>query len=672
MKALGALADTPIPWVVLCLFMVLAPHFSRMPLWMVGLASLLFAWRLLAIRKPNLMPRKWVLLVFALLSSLGAYFHYGTLFGKNAGTAFLAVLLGIKLLESRGHREFMLLVALSFFIIVTNFLFSQTIPTVIYMFLTVIVLVMTLVRINQDDAPITVNRRFKLASKMVFQALPLMLVLFVLFPRIPGPLWKLPDDARIARTGLSDTMTPGSISRLTESAEVAFRVEFEGNPPPQQRLYWRALILWHFDGRTWDRGKPNVTSKPVLETQGWPVRYTVTLEPHDQRWLFALDIPAENPPNSRYTPNFSLRAKSKITSLHQYTLLSYLDYRIQNQLTVWEKNAGLQLPANSNPETVALGKQWRMQLQDPQAIVRQALNHFNREAFRYTLRPPMTPGFDPVDQFLFDTRAGFCEHYASSFTLLMRAAGIPARVVTGYQGGTWNPINNFLTVRQNDAHAWSEVWLADRGWIRVDPTAAIAPERIEHNLDAALPENEFRPLHMRMDVGLYRKLKFYWDALDNGWNQWIIGYGPELQQQFLSELLGKDVDFRDMGLLLIAAMTLVTLLVMLLILRSQPVPPPDPYQRVYLAFCRKLARRGLQRNDYDGPLSFAGKATERFPQFERQINLITGLYINDRYRSRGSREQLEQMKRAVKRLRFSGKNSKKVHRESTGPDKKKK
>ena len=255
----------------------------------------------------------------------------------------------------------MLLIALSFFIIVTNFLFSQTIPTVIFMFITVIVLVMSLIFINQDDAPLSTKNRFKLALKLVVQGLPLMLILFVLFPRIPGPLWKLPEDAQTARTGLSDTMSPGNIAELIESNAPAFRVEFKDQIPNQQQLYWRALVLWYFDGRTWEQGNTNQNPWPTMEGFGNSIEYTITMEPHDKNWLFALDMPKQAPVDSVYNNNFLLHSQNKISTLYQYSVESYTDYRIENELSFWEQRAGLKSPANSNPKTIALGQQWRQQ-----------------------------------------------------------------------------------------------------------------------------------------------------------------------------------------------------------------------------------------------------------------------------------------------------------------------
>jgi protein-glutamine gamma-glutamyltransferase len=653
LKTLHKLEKDPVFWVILPLALVLIPHIPRFPFWLPWASLILFIWRIAAIKKPRYFPRKWVLFVLVIFASIGCIIQYGTLFGKTAGTAILTFLLCVKLLESRTTRDYMLLISLSFFIIVTNFLFSQSIPTVILMFITVIILVMSMISINQNTADISIKRKLKTSTKLVVQALPLMLVLFVLFPRIPGPLWSLPDDANTSRTGLSDTMSPGNISNLIQSNALAFRVKFKETPPDQNKLYWRALVLWYFDGRTWEQGKTNRNPAPTMEGLGELTEYTVTLEPHYKKWLFALDVPAKAPYKSTYNANFLLRSENKIESLYQYTVKSYLKYRIERKLSIWEKNAGLKFPQNSNPETIALGKKWRKQFKNPIDIINHALKKYNKENFIYTLRPPLTAGFHPVDQFLFDTQRGFCGHYASSFTLLMRAAGIPARVILGYQGGTLNPLNKYLTVSQSDAHSWSEVWLREYGWVRVDPTAAIAPERIEKNLDAALSEDSYRPLYMQLDIGVLKKLQIYWDAADNSWKQWVIGYGPELQRKFLSSILNKNVNYSDMAFLLITIFAITATVILLFIFKPVTSKPIDPVQREYDKFCKKLSKQGLIREQHEGPLDFASRINKNFTQNEALTNLITHIYINLRFRSNHDDEQLKNMKRLVQKFKFS-------------------
>ncbi len=659
------LPQQSVSWVVLSLVLVITPHLPRFPLWSVFLIAALFIWRLLCIKHPRWLPPKWLLLLIIIVAAWGLFMHFGTVFGKTAGSVFLSLLLAIKLHESRSRRDYMLLIALSFFIIVTNFLFSQSIPTVVFMLLSVIVLLMSMIHINlaQDTIGDTSGNsrshshnlshrdKLKLASRLLLQALPLMLIMFVLFPRISGPLWQLPEEKNVAVSGLSDRMEPGNISALIQSSAVAFRAEFDRQPPPQPQLYWRALVLWTFDGRSWERGKHNPTPQANIQPLADPIDYRITLEPHQQDWLFALDMPLNVPDNIDYSSNFELRAGEKISSLYQYRLSSVPEYIIQPQLSPWERSAGLKMPAEGNPQTRALGRQLAQQYTEPQQIVSQVLAMFNAEDYHYTLNPPLTPGADSVDQFLFQTRRGFCEHYAGSFALLMRAAGVPARVVLGYQGGTLNPLNQVVTVRQSEAHAWVEVWLEQQGWLRVDPTAAIAPQRIERNLNAALDASEVRPLHMQLNSGLMQQLVFYWDAMDNQWKQWVIGYDDKLQQALLNKLFNQKLPFAEMIVYMLVSFMLMLLVISLFIMRPWQRPRMEPVQRSYQQFCNKLAKRGVKRQDHEGPMDFAQRAAQQLPQQAASIELISRAYMRLRYQANASDKLLAQFQRLVKQFK---------------------
>ena len=370
--------NSPAFWVVLSLLLVLIPHFQRLPALMTAAILILFSWRLVAITNKNILPKKWLLTIITLSICAITAFHYGTILGKTAGTAFLSILLAVKLLESHNKRDYMLLIGISFFIIVTNFLFSQSIPTVIYMLVTVLVLVMSMISIDLDSLNINFKQKFKISSRIILQALPLMIILFVLFPRIPGPLWQLPDDSASARSGLSDTMSPGNISQLIQSSGVAFRVKFKDNIPPQNKLYWRGMILWNFDGRNWEQGKRNLNRSPTLEGINKLTEYTVTLEPHDKHYLFALDMPTAAPENSSYNSDHLLRSKRKVDALYQYTINSVLKYRIEKKISFWEAKAGLRIPESGNPATISMGKQWKKELHEPLSIANHALDYFNK------------------------------------------------------------------------------------------------------------------------------------------------------------------------------------------------------------------------------------------------------------------------------------------------------
>jgi len=351
-NTLTKLNRLPIFWVVLSLALVISPHLTRFPGWAILLIIFLFSWRLFCIFNPHFLPPKWLLVIITLPAIFGIYFSFGTLFGKTAGSILLTLLLAIKLHESQSRRDYMLLISLSFFIIVTNFLFSQSIPTVIFMLLAVIVLIISMISISQGSAPLTFKYKFKFASKLLLLSLPLMLIMFVLFPRIPGPLWQLPNEKQSTLSGLSDKMSPGNISNLIQSNAVAFRAKFNGKIPSQNKLYWRALVLWYFDGQTWEQGNENLSPTATISSLSETlINYTITLEPHNRTWLYALDVPYKVPAKIHYTNNFNLRSQQKISSLFQYSVSSILNYQIQLNISPWEKSAGLNIPYNTNPIT---------------------------------------------------------------------------------------------------------------------------------------------------------------------------------------------------------------------------------------------------------------------------------------------------------------------------------
>ena len=651
-QSLKKLSNAPVFWVVLSLALVTSPHMSRFPIWSILLISILFLWRLFCINHEHWLPPRWLLVIISIASFIGIFLTFGTLIGKTAGSVLLSVLLAIKLHESISRRDYMLLIFLSFFIIVTNFLFSQNIPMVIYMMFIAIILVISMISINQDSAPLDLHYKLKFSVKLLLQSIPLMIIMFMLFPRISGSLWQLPNEKQSALSGLSDTMSPGNISNLIQSNSVAFRVKFSDKIPAQKNLYWRAIVLWYFDGNTWETGNQNISQQATLYTISKDsIEYTVTLEPHQKNWLYALDMPSKVPDSVNYTNNYNLRAKHRINSLYQYEISSVMEYIIQHKITPWEKSSGLKIPLNTNPKTIQMGNKLSQQYDSNEDIVNHVLELFNKENFHYTLRPPLTPGFNSVDQFLFDTRRGFCEHYASSFTLLMRAAGIPARVIMGYQGGTVNPLNQVMTVRNSDAHAWSEVWLENKGWVRFDPTAAIAPQRIERNLEAALDPLESLPFHMQINNGLIRDLLFYWDAADNQWNQWIVGYDQEFQRHLLEELLSRKVDIADIILLMVICFTLMMLILALFIMKPWHYQKIDPVVKIYNRFCKKLSARGVYREPHEGPIDYRQRVISAFPEQRNSVELITRLYTKLRYEAISNEKQLEQFRYQVKKFK---------------------
>ncbi|MGH8757531.1 MAG: transglutaminaseTgpA domain-containing protein, partial [Burkholderiales bacterium] len=443
-----------------------------------------------------------------------------------------------------------------------------------------------------DDYP--AKEKLHLAGTLLIQAVPLMVVLFLLFPRVQGPLWGLPQDAYSGITGLSDTMSPGSLSELTLSDAVAFRVKFDDPAPKASMLYWRGPVLWRFNGRTWYARRYTVSKPPELQALDKPLRYTVTLEPHNRNWLFALDMPGTLPPQAGITPDFQILSNAPVRNRMRYDIGSYLKYQTGVNEDPAELRRALQFARNSNPRAMELAQSWRRSAGDEMSIINQALNLFRKDNFYYTMLPPLL-GEHPVDEFLFDTKRGFCEHYASSFAFLMRAAGIPARIVTGYQGGEFNAVDDYFIVRQADAHAWVEVWLKQRGWVRIDPTAAVSPLRVEAGIAAAVPATDPLPLFVRHDYPWLRQARFIWDAMANNWNQWVLGYTQQRQAQFMMQLGMSEATWQNMAIALLAASGFIMLGLAGMILWRLRTAPRDPVQMAYHKFCGKLAKDGLAR-----------------------------------------------------------------------------
>jgi transglutaminase-like putative cysteine protease len=465
---------------------------------------------------------------------------------------------------------------------------------------------------------------------MLLKAAPVALVLFLFFPRLAGSFWGAPSAER-ALSGLTDEMSPGDISDLTLNDVVAFRVRFNDAPPPPPLRYWRGPVLSEFDGYTWSRGEAQSFFLPPVAYQGEPVDYTVTLEPTGQRMLFALDmVQGWTPRLATQTWDYGLRTRNPIHAVIQYEARSYPRYRAGAELSLALRNRNLQLPRGRNPETLALAKRLRASAADESDYVRAVLDMFRAQEFYYTLTPPGLER-NSVDDFLFNTRQGFCGHYASAFTMLMRAAGIPARVVGGYQGGDWNPLGGYLIVRQSHAHAWSEVWLPQSGWTRVDPTGAIAPERIERGIEASFPDEELLPGGLMRDSDFFWQVGMAWDNVNALWNDWVVKFDRLRQEELLMELGFDDADWEDfaaaLGIGLAAAMAL---LFVWLAFEFRP-KRRDPAALSYARFVRRLARRGIELPTGEAPRDFAKRVRRLRPDLGTESLAITELYLRLRY-----------------------------------------
>ena len=634
---------------LLALILVVLPLAFELPLWVVGSFGLCVGWSVRCLRSHRAMPSFGVraLLVFAAVGLVLAV--YGTILGRNAGVSLFVLLTGLKLLELRSYRDAMVLLYLGYFLVVANVLFSQSMLMAAYVLVAAVLLLTVQLAMHRTDQQGTQQSMqwrglVRDAGGMLAQAVPLVLVLFVLFPRLEGPLWGLPTDAYSGMTGLGDSMSPGNISSLALSDEVAFRVRFEGAVPESSQLYWRGPVLGGFDGRNWSLQPGRRARAPELVEASRPVSYTINLEPHNRHWLLALETVSDSPEIGHLTADRQLVANRPVRDREQYRVTSWLQTS-EFGLDPDDRSRMLLLPGDANPRTRALAAEWGAL--PPRKRVQRALELIADQPFVYTLQPPLLGDKDNMDQFLFETRRGFCEHYSGAFTFLMRAAGVPARVVTGYQGGELNPVDDYLLVRQRNAHAWSEVWLDGRGWTRVDPTSVIPASRVElpqenllsrPGLSLGLEAPGFLTSGLR---SLYRTM----DALNNRWNEWVLAYGGEQQRNFLRSLGLGDLSATGIGLALVgSALGLILLVAAWMFWRYRP---RDPVLAAYARYCRQLARHGLVRGDAEGPWDFYRRVARQRPLAADQARLITSLYASLRYHRSGDPRRLKQLQRVV-------------------------
>jgi transglutaminase-like putative cysteine protease len=583
--------------------------------------------------------RRWMLPLLAIAVALGIRAQLGYFLARDPCVQFLFVLVGIKFVEARAARDGTLIICLALFLALTQFFYGQTILAALIALPVLFTLGGALASLRAPrGAPERWWAQLAMPGRLMLQGIPLAALLFVLFPRLAGPLWGSPSDAG-ARTGLSDRMSPGAISELSRSDEVAFRIDFHGQKPPAPRdRYWRGPVFSRFNGREWtalfrlQAGRFATREGPVID-------YTVTLEPHGKLWLFALEHPAALPrPASDADPVTSigdiafltydqqLLARTTISQTVRYTQRSVLKGSVP-AISV-DANDNLQMPRN-NQRTVSFARELRARSESDTAYIAAILAHFHDEPFVYTLTPPLLEGDpDPVDAFLFDTRRGFCEHYAGAFVVLLRAAGIPARVVTGYQGGEMAPDGEYMIVRQSDAHAWAEA-IVNGKWQRYDPTAAVAPSRVERGLGAALPAGEPVPYLARIEMTWLKNLRLQWDAINYSWQRGVVGFNIERQRDFLREF-GLDDAHPAKLIAMIAGMASVWVVAVLGLARVRRARA-DAEVALWARACRRLARAGLARRPDEGPLDFAERAATRWPRWGALLRAIAASYAALRY-----------------------------------------
>ncbi len=624
-------------WVITTLVVAAMPQFVLMslPLAMACLFPVL--WRIMAELKDWQPLPAWIRYFAVGLALALLAFSYGDLFGRRASVSLLTIMLCLKLLECHRIRDARLVVSFSFFLCTTQFLFAQGLIMPLYGAATVLLGLVALAQLQRveafsnkqkipaSSAPLLAELGFSL--RLLLLALPVCLAFFVLFPRWGSPLWGVPETTLDARSGLSDNMSPGSIENLFMDDSTAFRVEFTGNPPSQADLYWRGPVFWRYDGRTWSSSfyGRNIAAAALPEETDTSWRYRVQLEPNERNWLFALDYPTAAPPDARITLDFQLLQRQPVTQLVQYNMVSDPNFTDTPELQMTIRSMALEVPDKLNPRTREMIEQWRSETPQDAALIRRALDWFNQEPFHYALNAPLL-GSQAIDSFLFDTRTGYCEHYASAFTVMMRMAGIPARIVTGYQGGWYNTAADYYLIRQSDAHAWSEVWLEGSGWTRVDPTAAVSPLRVERGSLGAINQ----PRHM-LDFSWVRSLRNSVDVMEKRWNTWVIDYNHQRQTRLFEGLGLGQMRPLDLVILLFAVLGVLAIILLPILLRTRGPNSRDPVQQVWQKYLKRLKQTGFQPWPSQGAEELARAAEVELPEQADKIRRISDLYNRLRY-----------------------------------------
>ncbi|MFW5926901.1 MAG: transglutaminase TgpA family protein, partial [Wenzhouxiangella sp.] len=578
-----------------------------------------------------------VRIILTLAAAALVMLAFGGHWGRRMATTFLCFMLAVKMFEMFRVRDLRLVASVSFFLIATQFLFSERLIFTLYLLAGSAAAVAALVRIQHhversEGSAVESGSAGTPGASLVGQALillaaamPVALVLFALFPRLAQPLWGLPDQVMDGRTGLSDSMSPGSIATLIADESPAFRVEFEGQAPPAPEMYWRGPVLWLFDGDTWHQ-PVFTTGQPGAPVPDGPeaFTYTVQLEPHERRWLFVLDYPVEAPDDARHSLDHQLINRRPVTALKRYTVRSNPDFTDMPELNDSLRRFALRLPEGRNPRTLEFAREMRERHRDDRELIEALLDWFRTEEFYYTLETTPT-GRHGTDEFLFDLREGFCEHYASAFAVIMREAGIPARIVTGYQGGYWPAGGDYLLVRQSDAHAWVEVWLDQTGWTRVDPTAAVSPSRIRDGATSIPREDRFL-----LDMEWVQAMRFQYDRLQHMWNRWVLGFDAARQQRMLERLGLPGMTPARIGLVMVAALALAVLIIAGFVLK-RPRPPDDPLQKAWMRLLRRLARAGAIKRPAETPHAFLRRARTLLPSDADRLSRLESLYLRARY-----------------------------------------
>ena len=593
---------------------VLLPQTPHLPLWCSSLAGAVLVWRGQLALQSRALPGRWWLLGLLALTIAATLFTHKTLLGREAGVTLLVVLLTLKTLELRARRDAFVVFFLGFFCMLSNFFHSQSLLTAASMLIGLLGLLTVLVNAHMPMGKPPLAQAARTAAWMALLGTPVMVVMFLLFPRL-APLWGMPSDANTARSGLSEKMQVGTIARLALDDSVAMRIKFEGSPPAQKDLYFRGPVLSDFDGREWRPAQPDFSSpytlKPNLTVTGLPVNYEVTMEASNKPWLFLLEAASTSPTLVGYKammqPDLQWLVNRPVSELLRFKAQSYTAFShgpVQSAVGLREF---VDLPPGFNPRTVSEAANIRRDPQfanaSNQVLAELVMNRLRTGGYTYTLEPGLY-GPNTADDFWYERKEGFCEHIASSFVILMRALNVPARVVTGYQGGEQNAVDGFWVVRQSDAHAWAEVWYEGRGWTRVDPTSAVAPGRTGAAQRLTAPQGLIGQALSTISPAFTPQFRAMWEAVNNGWNQWVLNYTQGKQLNLLKDIGFKSPGWEDLSYVLIGIVVFVSAVGAAWTLWEQT--QHDPWLRLLGKARKRLAKAGIQSSAASTPRQLAG------------------------------------------------------------------
>ena len=662
-------------WVLISVILVILPQSIRMPAWIIAIVVICITWRLLIFVGKLNYPGRFVrvtVVVFTLIVSATQMRNLGV--GLDSAAGLLTLGFVFKLIEMRHKRDIYVVLSLCFVMAMVAFLYSQSVISTVYIAISVTVIIAAMIALNRSSLIVDSGGTVRLALKITLQAVPLTVVLFLVFPRI-APLWAVPLQTSANSTGVTDEMSPGDISQLGRSAALAFRVQFENSVPPlHESLYWRGLVLDDFDGATWRRTRSRSAYgnaaqlanfqfewEDRIRIDGNPTLYNVILEPTQQPWIYGLHLAQPVSKNMFQSRNFEIFNNGLISQRLSYDLSSYRNNQTDLILLDSQRTRNTELPEEGNSQSLEFARQLRSSVATDQDFAYAVLAYFQRNEFFYTLNPALL-GENRIDDFLFNTREGFCEHYASAFSFLMRAVGIPSRVVVGYQGAEYNRFEDYMMVYQYNAHAWNEVWLEGEGWVRFDPTGAVSPERIQLGVEEALRndpafmEESFFLAARFGGVGWINTLRLRLDAIEYEWNRRVVNYDEDVQFELFERLFG-DVTEQKVLILLIGLAGIVIVAVGFTVIRIEPRSKHSPIVKAYLNIGKELEKVGLRRRQGEGPLDYCDRVVRARPELEGVMTELTALYISLSYRSNSpdseqQKRELKDLKAALNQLRF--------------------